>query len=163
MTSAQAEWFWAEPGRIVAGKYPGSKNDEAKARVKLAAILADGVSLFVDLTEQGELDAYAHLLDGRAGHIRHPIRDMSTTGMSEMAAILDEIDGELGRGGIPYVHCWGGCGRTGTVIGAWWVRHGMTEDAAVERYQRMSRAIQWQECPQTEAQRAVIRGWQQGA
>ena len=163
MSTQQSEWFWVERGRVIAGKYPGAWNNEAAARTKLEAILGKGVSLFVDLTEVGELDPYAHLLDGRAGHIRHPIRDMSTTGTSEMSAILDEIDGELGRGGIPYVHCWGGCGRTGTVIGAWWVRHGMTGDAAVDQYQRLSREIQWQECPQTEAQRAVIRGWQPGA
>ena len=163
MTTSQLEWFWAEPGRVIAGKYPGSWNDEAAARAKLAAILAEDVSLFIDLTEDGELDPYAHLLDNRAGHIRHAVRDMSTTGTSQMTAILDEIDRELGRGGIPYVHCWGGCGRTGTVIGAWWVRHGMTGDAAIDRYHGLSRAIQWQECPQTEAQRAVIRGWQQGA
>ena len=109
MSTPQPEWFWAEPGRVIAGKYPGSWNDEAAARAKLAAILAEDVSLFIDLTEDGELDPYAHLLDGRAGHARHPIRDMSTTDSSEMSAILDEIDGELGRGGIPYVHCWGGC------------------------------------------------------
>lgn len=163
MNTPQSEWFWVEAARVIAGKYPGARNDETKACVKLAAILADGVSLFVDLTEEGELDAYAHLLDGRAGHNRHPIRDMSTTGTSQMTAILDEIDRELGRGGIPYVHCWGGCGRTGTVIGAWWVRHGMSGDAAIDRYHRLSRAIQWQECPQTEAQRAVIRDWQPGS
>ena len=139
----QNEWFWVEPDRLVAGKYPGAKNDEATARAKLEAILEEGVSFFVDLTEAGELGPYAHLLN-------------------QMTAILDEIDAELGRGGIPYVHCWGGCGRTGTVIGTWWVRHGMTGGLAVDRYHRLSRAIQWQECPQTEAQRAVIRGWQPG-
>jgi hypothetical protein len=158
-----AHWFWADPGRVIAGKYPGAWNDEAAATTRLAEILAEGVSLFVDLTEDGELDPYAHLLGGRAGHVRHPIRDMSTTGTGRMAAILDEIDAELGRGGLPYVHCWGGCGRTGTVIGAWWVRHGLDGEEAVERYRRLSRAIQWQDCPQTGAQRAVIRGWQPGA
>jgi protein-tyrosine phosphatase len=159
----QPEWFWVEPGRLIGGKYPGAWNDEATASAKLAAILEEGVSLFIDLTEKGELDAYSHLLDGRARHVRHPIRDMSTTGTGEMTAILDEIDRELARNGIPYVHCCGGCGRTGTVIGAWWVRHGMDGEAAVDRYQRLSRAIQWQDCPQTGAQRAVIRGWQPGA
>jgi protein-tyrosine phosphatase len=163
LSAVEPEWFLVDPGSFVAGKYPGAKNDEAGAGRKLSAILTNGVTLFVDLTEEGELDPYAHLLDGRAGHVRHPIRDMSVTATDEMRAILDEIDGELGRGGIPYVHCWGGCGRTGTVVGAWWVRHGMPGDEAVERYYLLSRSIQWQTCPQTDRQRAMIRDWQPGS
>ena len=33
-----------------------------------------------------------------------------------------------------YVHCWGGIGRTGTVVGCWLVRHGMTGDEALAEF-----------------------------
>ena len=41
-----------------------------------------------------------------------------------MTAILDCIDRHLERGDVVYVHCWGGVGRTETVVGCWLTRHG---------------------------------------
>lgn len=167
------ECFWAEPGRLLAGKYPGAWQDEAAVRAKLDAILGAGVTLFLDLTEERELEPYAHLLrpGGRSGespsgttrgHIRRPIVDMSVCTDDDLAAALDTIDDELARGGVVYVHCWGGCGRTGTVVSAWWVRHGVEPAEALRRYQRLSRAIQWQHCPQTREQHALVLGWSAG-
>ena len=42
-----------------------------------------------------------------------------------MRAILDEIDRSIQKNHPVYVHCWGGRGRTGTVIGCYLARHGM--------------------------------------
>ena len=41
-----------------------------------------------------------------------------------MVKILDAIDAHLDDGRKPYIHCWGGIGRTGTVVGCWLIRHG---------------------------------------
>ena len=41
-----------------------------------------------------------------------------------MVEILDAIDDDLAVGHNVYVHCWGGVGRTGTVVGCWLIRHG---------------------------------------
>jgi hypothetical protein len=39
-----------------------------------------------------------------------------------------------------YVHCWGGKGRTGTVVGCYLVRHGIAEgEAALKAIQKMRR------------------------
>src|SRR3712207_6971239 len=35
------------------------------------------------------------------------------------------------EGGLPYVHCWGGIGRTGTVVGCYLVEHGMDGEQAI--------------------------------
>ncbi len=43
-----------------------------------------------------------------------------------MVAALDTIDRLLDEGRTVYVHCWGGIGRTGTVVGSWLVRHQVT-------------------------------------
>jgi protein-tyrosine phosphatase len=126
------------------------------------ALLGAGVTLFLDLTEEGELDAYAELLDGRARHVRRPIVDMTVCSEDELAAALDAIDDELARGGLVYVHCWGGCGRTGTVVSAWWVRHGAEPWEALHRYQHLSRPIQRQNCPETPEQHALVLGWARG-
>ena len=50
-----------------------------------------------------------------------------------MASILDAIDAALDGGKTVYVHCWGGVGRTGTVVGCWLVRHGKTGDEALRQ------------------------------
>ena len=50
-----------------------------------------------------------------------------------MTAILDAIDTSLTGGRLVYVHCWGGVGRTGTVVGCWLLRHGLaTRDAVLD-------------------------------
>jgi protein tyrosine phosphatase len=50
---------------------------------------------------------------------RHPIVDGSIPCTKLMVEILDRIDAAIERGGVVYVHCWGGRGRTGTVICCW--------------------------------------------
>ena len=47
-----------------------------------------------------------------------PIRDFSVPAPDDLVATLDAIDAELAAGGIVYVHCWAGCGRTGVVVGS---------------------------------------------
>ena len=53
----------------------------------------------------------------RVRHDRRPIRDFSVPTASELVVTLDAIDVELDAGGVVYVHCWAGCGRTGVVVG----------------------------------------------
>ena len=81
----------------------------------------------------------------------------------QTAGILDAIDKALEDGKNVYVHCWGGIGRTGTVVGCWLVRHGMTADEApaqiVERWQRMEKAYRHPRWPQTPHQRSYVRNW----
>ena len=78
--------------RLYAGEYPGDK-DQEKAKDKLLAFLAFGITHFVDLTEEGELTPYAHLLPKRIEHHRFPIVDVSVPDSSEvMQAIVDYIN-----------------------------------------------------------------------
>ena len=50
-----------------------------------------------------------------------------------MTRILDDVDAALADGGAVYVHCWGGIGRTGTVVGCWLVRHGLDDGDPIAR------------------------------
>jgi len=45
--------------------------------------------------------------------------------MAEMIRILDQIDRGMEQNPAVYLHCWGGRGRTGTVVGCYLARHGM--------------------------------------
>ena len=50
-----ADAYWVEPGLLMAGEYPGAK-DELEARLKLRWLLQQGIDVWVDLTEPGNRD-----------------------------------------------------------------------------------------------------------
>ena len=50
---------------------------------------------------------------------RIPVRDVSVPSKDGMVMILDRIDQALAQQRPVYVHCWGGKGRTGTVVGCY--------------------------------------------
>ena len=163
--------YWVEPGRLAAGEYPGAFHP-SDAAAKARTLLEAGIDHFIDLTQRRDpLEPYERIAreQGRAmgrtvRYERHPVRDMSIPRRAgEMAAILDAIDDALDRGSTVYVHCWGGIGRTGTVIGCWLVRHGLTGEDALRQiadwWQHVEKSRFHPVSPQTDQQRAYIRAW----
>src|SRR5690606_30189798 len=70
----------------------------------------------------------------------HPITDISIPrDRNEKTAIPDVFDEGLAQGENAYVHCWGGIGRTGTVVGCYLVCRGLSGDEALERVQDCGR------------------------
>ena len=104
MTKASPDAYWVRPGRLLAGAYPR----------ELERIREAGVTLFLDLTEEGEygLPPYATLLDGATRAVRQAVPDFSCPAPERMTEILDLLDEELAAGSVVYVHCYGGVGRT---------------------------------------------------
>src|SRR6516165_3978014 len=93
-----------------------------------------GVRHFIGLTEFGELIPYEAILseESRSANItatfqRFPIRDVSVPRNAvHLGEILLTIDRRIREGGAVFVHCWGGVGRTGLVVGCWLQEHGRT-------------------------------------
>ncbi len=146
-----------EPGRVIAGRHPCAWGAE-NAPAELHQLGVAGVTLFLDLTHDGELEPYGPLVEPPARRVNLPIRDFSVPTEDGLVATLDEIDAELGAGGLVYVHCWAGCGRTGVVVGSWLVRHGVDPKDALARI-ASARGLG---CPQTLEQRLVVLGWRPG-
>lgn len=155
--------YWVVPGRLLAGPYPGSW-DEAATRERLRQLLEAGVTFVVDLTEPREHDAYLLLLSTEAAalgrritHRRLPIPDMDVPSVDDMTAILGTIDAALTGGETVYVHCLGGIGRTGTVIGCYLVQHGLDGQEALDEIAHLRGGLL--DSPQTEAQCEMVRAW----
>ena len=146
-----------EQGRLIAGRHPCAWGAE-NAPLEVRDLVDAGVTLFLDLTQPGELEPYASLIVPPARYLNLPIRDFSVPTRDGLVATLDEIDAELDAGGIVYVHCWAGCGRTGVVVGSWLVRHGADPNDALQRIAE-ARGLG---CPQTLEQRLVVLDWRRG-
>lgn len=103
-------------GIIYAGEYPGDKSDEL-ARQKIEQMHHFGIRHFIDLTEEGELHPYSHLLPADTTYTRFPIADCGAPkSIESVQRLLLRIEELKKMDGYVYVHCWGGVGRTGTII-----------------------------------------------
>ena len=156
----------------MAGPYPGKKQ-ETEAIRSLAELTDAGVTFFIDLTHPNgastdSLEPYEHLLDrlpnGRqAGYARRSIDDLGVPDAQSMARLQNQIRGLITNGEVPYVHCWGGVGRTGTVVGCRLVEQGMTGDEAIDHIAALRVGLKNADKPSPEnpLQCAFVRDWEQ--
>ena len=138
-------------------------------------LLDAGIRSFVNLTEERDpLDRYDDITREEAGkrgidvrYLRMGVRDMHIPSREQMSAILDHIDAEVAAGRRVYVHCWGGVGRTGTVVGCHLVRGGCSGAAALDRVAELwltmpaEKRRSFPASPQTPRQRAFVRQWKE--
>jgi len=163
------ESYWVEPERFLAGEYPAHAYGE-QIRQRLDSFLDFGIDTFINLTATDELPPYLPILEEQARYYdvdirykRLSITDHSIPARETMRAILDEIDAALGEGRKVYLHCWGGIGRTGTVVGCYLVRHGYTGQEALaqlaELWQGVPKSRIWPTTPETKQQMKFILNW----
>lgn len=156
--------YWVEPW-LLAGEYPGHRQPDV-ARRRLELLVEHGIRTFVDLTAPADgLPSYARVLDvlaqERATVLTHAVHSIPDFGVLDDAgydAILAAVDRARGRGAV-YVHCWGGVGRTGTVVGCHLLRGGLTSDAALARLAglRSASRLAHRASPETPEQLEVLR------
>ena len=105
--------------RVYAGEYP-IEYDDKKSTEKIKQFEKFGITHYIDLTEEGEHLPYANMLESDVKHIRFPIKDMSAPhnieSVKELTSRINEILHERDSNKV-YIHCWGGVGRTGMIVG----------------------------------------------
>ncbi|NOH04177.1 MAG: hypothetical protein HND47_20490 [Chloroflexi bacterium] len=169
------ESYWVEEGQLLAGEYPAGYDAETSRR-RLEAFLEAGIRTFINLTQPHELPAYegilkdlAQVYDVELLHRRFAIRDHSVPSSQTMTEILDAIDESIQNGSPAYVHCWGGVGRTGMVVGCYLVRKGFEPEEALRRvadlYQTRVKiqAYFLPTSPETPEQFDFVRNWWEDA
>ncbi len=163
--------YWVVPGQFLAGQYP-ARIERPDGAERLDALLAAGIDTFINLAEADEMSAYLPLLQQKAdiqhvhlNYLTFPIVDLGLPKVGLMVSILDAIDRAVGEGHRIYLHCIGGIGRTGTVVGCYLVRHGYTGEQAIEqittfwRREPARRYIPFS--PETPAQVNYVLNWQE--
>lgn len=160
----QIHGWWVIPGRLLATEYPGAKEPDKAAR-KIQTLLDAGITSFVDLTEAGEntwggtpMVPYANGLAAR--YVRFPIRDTGVRADGGYDPILDHIRAELDSSQVVLVHCWGGKGRTGTVVGCWLIdEQHLGYPEVLDRMQELREGTRKADhrVPDTDEQAAVLR------
>jgi protein-tyrosine phosphatase len=158
--------WWVEPGRLLAGEYPASRSPGTTAE-KIRLLVEAGVESIVDLTTpEDRLDSYQEALNVAAAkvgrsirHFAHPIPDMGVIDQDGYDRIIACIRGGMDAGRIVYVHCWGGKGRTCTVVGCLLIDGGLDYDGAIARIAELragSRKAS-EPCPESSSQHRVLR------
>lgn len=162
----------------MAGCYPGA-DDEEQAREKLQGLLDAGIRHVISLMEPNEanwdgtpfvpyenqMTALADTMGVTVGFNRMPIKDMSVASKAHMERILDLIDRCMQNDTPVYIHCWGGRGRTGTVVGCYLVRHGYAlGQKALDLIQNLRQGTEDQHkaSPETTEQVDFVLSWSEG-
>ena len=166
--------YWVVPGKLLAGPFPGSL-DPAEAENRLRALADCGVRAVANLMKADEVNfvgepfkPYHDDLRQFAGEevewAQFPVIDMEIPTDAEMITTLNAIDAWMDRGLTVYVHCWGGLGRTGTVVGCWLARHGIASGKKTFQHIRALRsaADALYDSPQTPNQINMVHKWKVG-
>lgn len=166
-------YWWVEKDKLLAGQTPVGYDSYA-AKQYLQHLLNMGMRVFINLQEEDEAirkdfafyhDLLARLADDMATEvscIRVPTTDGTVINDSTIRLILDLIDSALQRNQMVYVHCMAGNGRTGTVIGCWLARHGLTGYDAIKKMRDLRATDEYfcrKPAPQKPAQIEKVRSW----
>ena len=166
--------YWLLPGALLAGQHPGLADSVAQ-RAAVGALLDAGIRQWLDLTTQDEPlpDYRAALVNCAASRglevqvHRLSIIDFSVPRPALMRRILDTLHAALQAKQPTYLHCHGGIGRTGTVVGCCLIEHGYKPAQALtllaRKWQVMEKRVRSPASPETDEQRNFILNWTPGA
>lgn len=113
---------WVIPGKLMQGAYPGDK-DLQLHKDKLDAILDSGVTTFVSLMEENETKKfrpYKDYVKEKRPHTKFlniPVPDHGITTDEKILQLAKYVADMIKTSDeVFYVHCWGGHGRSGTLV-----------------------------------------------
>jgi protein-tyrosine phosphatase len=163
--------YWVFEHTLLAGEHPCAYQPQ-ECYTRLQWLLRYGITSFIDLTEEQDYNKSAYLQNLYAEakalnmHIEYyhmPIPDMSVPNLSDMHQIIKTIDNLLVQRFPIYIHCLGGLGRTGTVVGCYLVHRGKSGSNALQTINQLRQSLpnRYEPSPETEEQRQFVLSWEQ--
>jgi len=168
--------YWVVETMLLAGSYVG-RPEPKPHNERVSGLFDAGIRTFIDLMEENELNPQgipfnpyqdnlremAKRFNEQVECLRFPIKDREATNYERMNEILDAIDHSLAIARPVYVHCYGGIGRTGTVVSRWLLRHGYATNQNVFQILRELRQADeeraWRDAPENEKQKSFVLQW----
>jgi len=161
--------YWVIEGKLMAGMYPGGFS-ETSILNRMQDLTDLGIKSLINLTDSEEEINYFTIIYNKfcerfeeiyckdLFHTRFKIKDMDIPTKDLMKQILDKIDENIANNHPVYLHCIGGIGRTGTVVGCYMFRHNMvSKDNVFDKIQLLRG--DGKESPETEKQRQFVLNW----
>ena len=155
--------------KFIVGEYPASKNEE-ECFTKLNSLIAQEIEVVINLMEpkeknnDGELffDYTRYLKQHGIETYQFPIVDLSIPSKEDMKQILNKVDSCIKQNKKVYLHCWGGIGRTGTVVGCYLLKHKIaTKEIVFNKIEelKMYSGLAHRASPEMEEQYQFILDW----
>lgn len=125
-------FHWIAPDQLAGCPMPGIV---APLEYDLAALKDVGITVLVNLTDR-ELPADI-LAQYGIRSVQFKIEDRRAPPIMWIKMLLVQIDKLLAKGDVLAVHCLAGLGRTGTVLGAWLIKKGLTAEETLKRLRQI--------------------------
>jgi protein-tyrosine phosphatase len=161
-------WLWG-------GAYPGDR-DRVVLERKMNGLAECGVKAIFNLMEDDEIDhdgkpflpyheEFEQAVEGNTIlYTKLPIPDVGVVSVNTMGTYLDRIHTAVSK--VPtFIHCWGGRGRTGTVLGCFLVDSGIASGEEALKYLQRVRLLYKDPkanfpAPETLQQQRMVINWQ---
>ncbi len=151
--------YWVEKDKLLAGSLPGRSTD-VSALDQMTLLQQMGIRKIIDLTHPSETNGSLYLpalqslnenTEHGIGYANVQVYDMGIPTSTQMHDILAHIADTNKAGHAVYVHCFGGLGRTGTVVGCYLIQQGMDPEAALQHIPELRKAAGLFNFPSPEA------------
>ncbi len=119
-------FFWVIPKKLAGASIPWGIEDLRywwRQGIRAVVVLLEDYEMDISIEEYREIGFDV---------LWKPIRDMTAPSISTLLDIVKWIDEKINRNRPVLVHCYGGLGRTGTILAAYLVYKGMEPLKAIE-------------------------------
>ena len=162
-----SENYWVIKNILMAGSYP-LQNTKSNNRIR-ASVLKQKFDVFINLMQKDEKDHdgdyfkdYKSFINYDATIIRMPIKDMDIPTPFQTMKLIKTIDRFINDNKNIYLHCWGGLGRTGTIVGCYLIEKKLANKSNVFskiNELKANSSLAKFNSPQTEEQKEFIINW----
>lgn len=125
-------FHWIAPDQLAGCPMPGIV---APLEYDLSALRDVGVTVLVNLTDRELPEEILAQYGIRS--VQFKIEDRRAPPIMWIKMLLVQLDKLLAKGDVLAVHCLAGLGRTGTVLGAWLIKKGLTAEETLKRLRQI--------------------------